>query len=247
MLFVIRCTGEDRSLHEYFLRALHPIIASLPTTPSRDDISGAVQRLVDLFRKLTAFPRKTIAGLWAELFVLARAHDPTTLLAGWHALREDRFDFAFGIDRLEVKSASGGHRIHHFALEQLRPIGQTRVLIASLLVERVEGGTSINDLVDSVRQRITDPTLLIRLDSIVAETLGQDWRSTQQTRFDLQRAVHSLRFIEATSIPAVGMPLPAEVSGVHFKVDLSDHSMPPPADFIGESKLFRAAMPVADA
>lgn len=242
-LSVIRCTGADRALHEYFLRSLHPIIVSLPPKPSRRQISDAVERLVDLFRQMTEAPRKTVAGLWAELFVIAQAHDPARLLASWHAMPEERFDFALGIDRLDVKSASGGVRMHHFSLEQLRPAGQSRVVIASLLIERMEGGTSVNDFVDAIRGRIADPSLLVRLDSVVAQTLGQDWRAMQRVRFDLQQAIHSLRFVEASAIPSVHVPVPAEVSAVHFRVDLTQHPLLFPDVLMQESELFRAALP----
>src|SRR5262249_52413336 len=108
--------------------------------PSRHHISTAIDRLVDLFRKIAATPRKTIAGLWAELFVIARAQDPETLLSFWHVEPDDRFDFSQGKDRIEVKAAQGRHRSHHFSLEQLRPGGGVRVVISSLLVERLQGG-----------------------------------------------------------------------------------------------------------
>ena len=244
-LSVIRCTGADRALHEYFLRSLHPVVVSLPPKPSRQQISDAIERLVDLFRQMTEAPRKTVAGLWAELFVIAQAHDPAKLLSSWHAMPEDRFDFALGIDRVDVKSASGGVRMHHFSLEQLRPAEPSRVVIVSLLIERMEGGTSVNDLVDTIRGKIADPNLLIRLDSVVAQTLGQDWRAGQQVRFDLQQAVHSLRFVEASAIPSVSVPVPTEVSAVHFRVDLTQHPLLFPDVLMQEGELFRATLPPA--
>ncbi len=246
-LSVIRCTGVDRALHEYFMRSLHPIVASFPSNPSHQQISDAVERLVDLFRQMTETPRTTVAGLWTELFVISQARDPAKLLACWHAMPEEQFDFASGIDRLDVKGAAGGLRMHHFALEQLRPAGRIRVIIASLLIEQAEGGTSVNDLVDSIRTRIADPSLLIRLDSVVAQTLGQDWRAMQQVRLDLQRAVPSLRFVDASSIPAVPVPVPPEVSSVHFRVDLTQHPLPSADALMQGSELFRAALPHAGA
>ena len=110
-LSVIRCTNTDRAIHEYFLRCLHPIVASLRQSPSRDQISEAVQKLVDLFRRMADAPRKAVAGLWAELFPIARSSDPACLLAAWHAIPEERFDFGHGIDRLldlgELNAVSG--------------------------------------------------------------------------------------------------------------------------------------------
>lgn len=245
-LSVIRCTDSDRAIHEYFLRCLHPIIASLPQRPSRDQVSQAVERLVDLFRRMADTPRKTVTGLWAELFLIAGSNDPASLLGAWHSIPEEKFDFAIGVDRLDVKAASGGLRIHHFALEQLRPVARVRVLIASLLAERTQGGTSLNDLVDSIREKVTQPDLLIRLDSVVAQTLGQDWRAMQEIRFNLQQAIQSLRFVDATAIPSVASPPPQEVSAVHFRVDLTQHPMPYPEALVQASSLFAAAVPRSD-
>jgi hypothetical protein len=245
-LSIIRCTDPDRAVHEYFLRCLHPIVASLPQSPSRDQISAAVQKLVDLFRRMADAPRKALAGLWAELFVISSASNPACLLTAWHAIPEEKFDFANGMDRLDVKAGVGGIRLHHFTLEQLRPGAPVRVLIASLLTERSEGGTSVNDLVDSIRARVADPDHLIRLDSVVAQTIGQDWRAVQHTRFDLQQATQSLRFIDASTVPSVANPTPPEVSAVHFRVDLSQHPMPFPQALFQESGLFRAAVPYAE-
>jgi hypothetical protein len=242
-LSVIRCTGTDRALHEYFLRCLHPIIASLPQHASRDQVGQAVERLIDLFRRMADVPRKAVVGLWAELFLIAMSDDPARLLEAWHSTTEERFDFAIGIDRIDVKAASGGLRVHHFALEQLRPAANVRVLVTSLMAERTQGGTSLDDLVDSIRARVTDAQLLIRLDSVVAQTLGQDWRAMQETRFDLQRAMESVRFLDASSIPSVTFPAPPEVSSVHFRVDLTQHPMPFPNTLIQASGLFRAAVP----
>src|SRR5260370_2332339 len=203
-------------------------LAWLPQCSSRDQISEAVQKLVDLFKRMADASRKALAGLWAELFLIARSSDPAFLLGAWHAIPEERFDFGHGIDRLDVKAASGGLRLHHFTLEQLRPAGHVRVLIASLLTERSEGGTSLNDLVDSIRARVADPDHLIRLDGVIAETLGQDWRAIQQNRFDLQEAIQSFRFIDAATIPSVANPTPPEVSAVHFFVGFDQHPNPFP-------------------
>jgi len=148
---------------------------------------------------------------------------------------------AAGNDRVEVKAAQGRHRVHHFSLEQVRPGGSVRAMIASVLIERVQGGSSINDLVDTIRKRISDPTLLIRLDEVVAQTVGQDWRSLKDARFDLQLASDTLSMINAHTVPAVAAPVPSEVSEVHFRVDLSRCDLSSPDGLIDDSRLFMAA------
>jgi hypothetical protein len=224
-LSVIRCCGDNAVLHEYFLRALTPVIASLPERPTREQVVAAVNTLIELFRRASQSPRKTVQGLWAELFVIQRAADPSALLRCWHIEPEDRFDFAEDLQRLEVKAATGRIRTHRFSQEQLRPPAGTLAMIASILIERSAGGQSVNDLVDDIRQRVADPDLLIRLDAVVAETLGKEWRAAQEDRFDRQLAVESIRFLDARTIPSVPASLPPEVTDVHFRVDLTNHSL----------------------
>ncbi len=238
---VVHCTATDRLLQSFFLRSLYPIIASLPHQPQREDVTKAVTALVELFSRLHSEPTHTVLGLWAELFVIASASDPGTLIQAWHSVPEERYDFAIGPDRLEIKAASNG-RVHHFHLSQLRPTGHTRVCVASLLTERSHGGVGITDLVDDIRRRVPSPDLLVRLDCVIAETLGRAWGSAQEVRFDREHALATLRFIDARAIPAVVTPLPPEVSAVHFRVDITQlGDQPPDPEFTRDSVLFAAA------
>jgi len=240
---VIRCCGDEQLLREYFLRALAPILASLPARPSREQVVSAIATLIDLFRRATQPPRKTVQGLWAELFVICSAPDPACLLRCWHTAPEDRFDFAEDKQRLEVKTASGRLRKHRFSHEQLRPPAGTLVMITSVLMERSAGGQSINDLVDEIRKLVADPDLLVRLDAVVADTLGSDWRGAQEDKFDRQLAADSLRFLDARTIPSVPAGLPLEVTDVHFCVDLSNHPLELSDELRQEDGLFAAASP----
>jgi hypothetical protein len=240
---VVHCNATDRQLQVYFLRSLHPIIASLPNQPQREDVTKAVMALVELFSRLHSEPTHTVLGLWAELFVIASASDPETLIRAWHAIPEERYDFSIGPDRLEVKAASA-ERVHHFHLSQLRPTGPTRVRIASLLTERSHGGAGITDLVDAIRGRVASPDLLVRLDGVIAETLGREWGPSQDVRFDREHAIATLRFIDARAVPAVVTPLPPEVSDVHFRVDITQYADTPLDQHLTRaSELFAAALP----
>ncbi len=153
---------------------------------------------------------------------MARLRDPAPLAAAWHVLPGDRYDFSAGSQRIEVKSATGRVRQHHFALEQLLPVPGTRVLVASVLVEQAGAGTALADLVSEVRSRVGhNPQLLLHVDQVVAQTLGDSWRHAQEERFDRHVAESSLAFFEPTVIPKVEPNLPPAVSGVHFRADLT--------------------------
>jgi len=155
--------------------------------------------------------------------VIAQSNAPAELIRAWHATPEDRYDFNSGSQRIEVKSSSSRTRQHRFALEQLHPPVGTSLLIASVFVERAGGGVSVMNLVDEIRSHIRGQTeLLLRLESTVAATLGDNWRAALDERFDRQLGQGSLRFYESAAIPSVDPELPDGVSDVAFKSDLSE-------------------------
>ncbi len=239
---VVRCIGLDQALHIYFLRSISAIIISLGTTPSRLDVSHAITNLTTLFRAMTEKPRKSVQGLWAELFLVARAYDTATMVTAWHITPEDRYDFSVGNQRIEMKSTATRIRQHHFSLEQLSPPTDTTLLIASLFVEYAGAGTSIMELAEQIRSRISDnPDLLFHVDQIISLTLGENWRDALEARFDLELAEDSLAFFEITAIPTVGRNLPLGVSDVRFKSDLSNCPAAAIEDFQILGGLFQAA------
>jgi hypothetical protein len=219
---VIRCAGGDASLGAYFLEIGEAVVRLLGPSPSRDAVMRVVQSLVELFRAMAQPPRKLAQGLWGELFLIARARSPETLLAAWHTSPEDRYDFSAGSERIEVKTAAGGRREHHFTLEQLNPPRGTTLLVASMFVERAGGGTRLQDLVERCRALVNArPDLVLRLERIVVQTLGSAWPSTLKESFDLERAEESLQFFEPRAIPSVSRDVPAGVSEVRFRSDLT--------------------------
>jgi len=236
---VIRCTGQERLLHSYFLRTLRLLFDLLPSTPTKAEVGQAVSTLVELFRSILTPPRKSLQGLWAELLVIDCAMRPDLLVAAWHATPRDRFDFNAGYERLEVKSTSQRIRQHHFALDQVIEIEDTKVLIASLFTEVVNNGTTIMELTDNVRRKVElYPDLVAHLDRIVITTLGENWRMAFEEAFDKALALSSLRFYDVPSIPKIQLPLPTAISDVHFRVDLSSIEPFDLAQISRDSKLF---------
>ena len=240
---VVRCGGDDRQLHDFFLRALVPILGTLPPRPQRRQVVDAVNTLIELFRRVVRPPRKAVQGLWGELYVIQGAVDPAGMIRCWHTLPEDRFDFADGNLRLEIKTAGGRARTHRFSHEQLRPPAGSRAAVASVLMERSAGGESMNDLVELIRLVVSDHQLLVHLDAVIALTLGTDWRAAQTERFDRQLARESLRFFDASSIPSVPAILPPEVSEVQFRVDLTNQASALPGEWEQAGRLFAAMLP----
>src|SRR6202023_2640905 len=101
-----------------------------------------------------------------ELFLIRTSTDPRVVAAAWHKGAEEHFDFAAGPQRIEVKSSSNRRREHHFSLAQLSSAGSSRVIVASIFVERAGGGVSLGRLFDETRQLLLgDSNLAIQFDA----------------------------------------------------------------------------------
>jgi hypothetical protein len=221
-LTIIRCTDHDSVTRDYFLRVGGTVLEAIGDEPTSEVVSRTIERLVELFRALAVPPRKSIIGFWAELFMISHSHDPAALVRAWHKSPDERFDFGLGEERLEVKAASGRVRRHHFSLEQLLPIPDVDVLIASLLIERSAAGPSLYELVESIRSEVaTDAALVLHVDTVVALTLGTAWRAAMDERFDGQAAAVNLAFFRPSVIPRPPGTMPPGVTEVKFVADLS--------------------------
>ncbi|MBK9715413.1 MAG: PD-(D/E)XK motif protein [Kouleothrix sp.] len=148
---VVRCIAGDRYLYQYFLQMLEGVVLSLGSSPSQKEITRAINTLVELFRVIEEPARKSVQGFWAELLVIAQASEPMALVTAWHSNVLDVYDFNAGNQRIEIKSASGRVRQHHFGLAQLQPPPGTKVLIASIFMEQAGAGVSLAELIAIVR------------------------------------------------------------------------------------------------
>lgn len=221
-LSVVRLVGAERVLADYFLEILPAVVRRIGEHPTTASVQSALADLVELFRSLGDPPRKSIQGLWAELFVLVRGLDPLALASAWHRYPEERFDFAEGDERIEVKSAAGRIRRHHFSLEQVCPPNGARVLIASLLLERATGGTSLSALLSRAREVLPDrPDVALAAERTVGASLGSALPEALSAAFDEELAASSLRFYWSADVPRIATPLPQAVTDVHFVADLS--------------------------
>jgi hypothetical protein len=216
-------------------------VEMLGKSPASSAVSDAIRTIVELFRALQQPPRKAVQGLWAEVLLIAESSKPETLIRSWHVLPEDRYDFSSGADRLEVKSTGGAQRVHHFSLEQLRPPAGTTTLVASVRVERSGGGASLEELLAALRHRLTiQADLMLRVEVVVASTLGNSLRAGLRERFDLELARGSVALFDIVQIPTITGPIPREITDVRFRSDLTGLVSVQPHVFKNGSQFFDA-------
>lgn len=241
---IVKCSNVDPSLFPHFLKILSPIIITLGPVPTAAAVRRAISGLVDLFQALTIPAKKSIQGLWAELFVIRYASNPYEVVRAWHSAPGEHIDFVSGRHRIEIKSSSTRTRIHHFSLVQLTPPVQARLVVASLFVENIGGGVSLSQITDEIRMMLSeDSELLARFDAVLYATLGAGWAEAMEERFDSELASESLQFFESLSIPRVDSVIPTSVSDVRFTSDLSGVPMLDSASLQMSGGLLAAATP----
>jgi hypothetical protein len=231
---VVQLKNSDRHLASLFVKVLGPFLLTVGPQPSRRAVTEALQGLVDLFRALERPPRKSVQGLWAELLFIATAPNAVALVEAWHATGTDRFDFSSGIERIEVKSVSGSVRAHHFSHEQLRPPEPVQAIVWSVLLDRAASGCPLQSLIEEVRGRVaSSPTLVAKIDRVLAELLGAALPVSLDIAFDREAAVASVRVFRAWHVPAVDVPVSDRISALSYVVDLSD--IPASTDLLSDA------------
>jgi len=240
---VVRCLSSDPALQKYFFVAMELIVSELGVSPSQAELSSAIDVLVNLFQAMHAPPRKTIQGLWAELLTIRVARDPVAMAKAWHPSVDSTFDFSEGSRRLEVKSTSSSQRIHHFSLDQLRPIPGVELVVLSVIVKGAGAGSTIAELVEEIRE-LLPRDLHRKVQLQVASTLGADWMRGREDSFDREWAVDSMRFYARTSVPCPDMNVPTGVTNVHFQADLGGATALAEAELGAVGGIFASAVPL---
>ncbi len=217
---VLRFIGQNILLQNYFFKLSRTLLENLGNTPNLYEVRNEIHQLVELLRLATEIPQNTIQGLWGELFLISRH---SKLLECWHADPQEKFDFSNGRERIEVKSCSGGLRIHSFSIEQLNPPHDVKAFVASIFVLTNAGGLSIDDLEGEIIAKARGNTALIsKLRLLISQTLGNSFDGTS-LKFDYQLAAESLRFFYIEDIPRIiSSQVPPMVSHVKFQSNLSE-------------------------
>lgn len=219
---VIRCRALDHETVRYFLSVCETVLRMAGDAPDQDSVAVAVHRLAAIFQKTQKPPVRTVNGLFGELYLISRSTNPVRTLAAWRVDETARFDFVDGDVRIDVKATGARVRAHIFSYDQCNPPPGTIAVAASLFVERVSAGMSLRLLIDEIITTVSaSADLVLKLHEVAAATLGTSLNEALAWTFDVKLAESSLRFFDLTALPAIRGALPAGVSDVRFRSDLS--------------------------
>lgn len=238
---IIYLNSDKQDLQKYFLQVVTLILMRLPQMPSTSVLKQEISKIIALFTAPPKFSKEVIRGLWAELFVIEEGRDPEYLIKAWHVEAEDKYDFNDSECKVEVKSTTGSIRSHVFALEQLNPNKGSRLLIASVFVNQIGVGLSIFDLMETICSKITDTEAAIKLKELIYKTVGPHVDESAKLYFDYQLAHDTYRLYDYVDVPSISISnVPATVTGVHFKSDLTEVTSAEDKGYSFDSKLFES-------
>lgn len=222
---IITLRSGEKALQSYFIEIFCMMLKKLPEIPSRREISIEIENLISIFSALANPPKKKIQGLWTELLLIEQSSHPETLINAWHNSPTAKYDFTMGRDKIEVKSTSKEERVHSFSLDQLNPSPSSRLLIASTIVRESAAavdGLSVKGLYNKICSRVTAINSRLRLYSVIAETIGNDFNKLENSYFDYTSAVDFLAFYNFTEVPHIDKEaVPEFVTDVKFMSNLS--------------------------
>lgn len=187
----------------------------------RVEVAAAVDRLASILSKDHQPASRTVNGLVGELYLIRESRNPRRALSAWRIDDLDRFDFVDGDLRLEAKTASGRVRAHMFTYEQCSPPRDAVALVASMFIERVAHGLTMEAIIADIVEKVGDDgDLVFRLYDVVSATLGNTIGSAMSVAFDEKLLRSSLQLFKLVEVPAVRGVLPAGVSNVTFRSSL---------------------------
>ena len=241
---VIRCRSLDRETVRYFLSVCDTILRVVGDRPTQRAVSSAVHRLAAIFQQTKNPPARTVNGLFGELYLISLSANPVRALTVWRVDETARFDFVDGDVRLDVKATGGRIRTHIFSYEQCNPPVGTTAVAASMFVERLSKGITLQSLIDDIVAKVSSHfDLMFKLHEVIAATLGTSLNEAMAVAFDAHLAESSLRFFNLANVPAIRSSLPEGVSDVHFHSDLSAADILLVQDLIAHDPVFGDLLP----
>lgn len=211
---------DDADLVRIFLRLLEEAFLSEEGPHSSQEIRSKIIAFAEIFSRLETSV-KDVIGLWGELYVIRRSHDPVKVARAWCLAKSAQFDFLGENHVLEVKTTTKARRLHRFSMEQLRPSSGLNPHICSILLAELPSGMAVGELMDEVLELIEDADDRLRVLHQCLKKGGKDiYSSTLPLSVFPDGA--SVAVYHAATIPVPQIDGSAPIYNVRFDADLSD-------------------------
>lgn len=219
-LSIIICTSLNKNLHKIFFDICETVYKKLEKDPEPAEIKGLTQTIIDLFKQ---FPnnKKTILGLWGELFLIHSSKDQIKSLKAWHNHPNDKYDFYDYNEAVEVKTTKLTSRIHNFSNEQLLGLIENHYLVSIMTKEVYSGGKSILDMYNELNNLNLSNDHKERLKYNLYSTAGiENDLSALEYKFDYEYALQNIMYFKVSEVEKI-TNIPNSISDLRFKIDLA--------------------------
>ena len=239
---IITLTSDEQELKNLFFDILYPIIQKIKVPSEPAELDKKLDQLIELFKYLNKRPLKTASGLWSELYLIYKSQDPRKCLKYWHQNPNNLYDFSLNNNHVEIKSTLSDSRKHFFSIYQAYPQGNPIVLIASVLLSRLENGLSLFNLKEKIKIKLdNDQDSISKLERIFYETLGDSWKEASKESFDENFAGQNIAFFDLQEIPKLDVNQ-KEIRGlseITFRSNLSSINQIKVVKYRVKSELFK--------
>ena len=222
LLHALRCEASEAAEVDTFLILVEAFLARY--VGQHVDERALTSFFRSMVRLFAVVPAKDLQserqGLWGELFVMSRERGLAFWAPFWHNETTRRFDFSTLSKKVEVKTALGTERIHHFSHRQIYALQGEEIVIASMLLREEDAGLSLRQLIQLARQALSVTEHYLKLEGSVRRA-GMESTDDEGPVYDSHEAEHTLSWFRSTEAPHFCMPEPPGVSQTHYRVDLS--------------------------
>ncbi len=187
---------------------------------SNREIASIITEIADLFAHVTN-SKGDIIGLWGELYILSCAPNLERVVKYWCTSKTAKYDLILPDFALEVKSTTNAKRKHRFSLEQVRPLGDFKVYIASLLLIETYSGQTAMEFMELLSSKIQDSELRVSFLKLCMLKGGIDLGRSSLKLGTLPEG-GTLVVFESRDMAAPEIKHGTGIENVRFDIDLSN-------------------------
>lgn len=227
----VTCTRDEEVLKDFFFNFFDAFFQREKNITGRM-LEEELKNISQLFSHRNKKGRKTMMGLWSELFIINQVHNTEVWVEKWHENSRSTFDYTFSNVGVDAKSFQTNQREHYFKIEQLNNQSVEQCLVLSLALSEDELGQNIIELFDEIKDKVNSKILIDKISQQVFKGAGD--KIDDAKRYNVSIAKKSLCILKSDDIPKIKTQnVPEGVTDVKFK---SDCSSVPVIDFDKENQ-----------
>ena len=217
---ILSCRSDDELTIKMFLDICETTIPQLKKDPSAKEIKNVTNTIIDLFRELSD-KKRSIIGLWGELFIIYSSSNIEKVLQAWHENPTDKYDFYDNNEALEVKCTTNTDRIHKFNHDQLLSEIKKHYIASIMVSENTIDGLSVLDLFENIKKNNLPVNLLNKLQKNFYRVIGSNPKEdVNEIKFNINYSKKNLMYYELKNVTSLTNSDDA-ITEISYKVDLS--------------------------